>query len=261
MKVLLTGSHGFLGTHIRETLKHEFDCWDYKINRRVENIRSEDLKGIDAIVHLAASISVPESFKKPITYFANNTMSTLVLVSLAKAAGIKKFIFPSSAAVYANPLSPYGASKLSAEHILDCYKISMNIHILRLFNVYGKGQSKEYAGVITKFIDQIKDNKPITLHGDGSQTRDFIYVGDVVKIIDKLLTSNMCSDVPIDIATHKRTSILELAETLKKLYKKDPPYSRYELENESIKHSIGKKTPKALIEEMTTLEEGLKLTI
>jgi UDP-glucose 4-epimerase len=176
------------------------------------------------IVHAAAYINAKESIKKPLEYLENNVAST---VNLLKATSkiAEKIIYLSSAAVYGepkhlpineehdlNPINPYGASKLSAEYWVKAYSnlYAVNYVILRLFNVYGEGQKGEYAGVISKFIEKARKRKPLIIYGDGLQTRDFVYVGDVAKAV-KLAIKTKNSNEIYNIGFGKATTINQLA--------------------------------------------------
>lgn len=188
MKILLTGSHGFIGTHFRKKSGYKnIICWDRKIGKDIKNIRIKDLRGIDVIIHLAADISGNESWRRPVQYLSNNTVNTLKLAEKAVKAGVKKFIFASSAAVYGSPITPYGLSKHAAEDALANYSDKIDIIILRFFNIYGKGQNKEYAGVITKFFECLKKGKTLQVFNNGISIRDFIYIDDVVKSIKRAI--------------------------------------------------------------------------
>ena len=110
-----------------------------------------------------------------------------------------------------NPISPYGKTKLEAEHLVEKYsKLNTEIIGLRYFNIFGKGQTLDYAGVITKFLDRINEGKAPIVFGKGSQIRDFIHVSDVAKANLMAMNSN-CSNLIVNIATGNTTSILELA--------------------------------------------------
>lgn len=262
MKILLTGSEGFIGTHFKEKSGFEnIDCWDIKLDKDIAEIDKKDLEGVYAVVHLAGFISSQESWAIPVDYFQNNTINTLHLITQSVKAGVEKFIFASSAAAFGNPMTPYGASKRSAEHILDCYKGVIQVVPLRIFNVYGKGQNPAYAGVITKFIERTKKDEPVTIFGDGNQTRDYIYVDDVVEIMKNLILSQDRRNfgVMLQAGTGKETSVNGLIDVLgkitgKKVKRKLEP-ARREIRNsvafaESIEDILGR--------DFTKLEDGLK---
>lgn len=214
-KILITGSHGFIGSHLREILSDK-DCsyWDRKINKRVEDIHFDDLVDVETIIHLAANISVPESWDDPWNYIHNNTVNTLDLVEKAVKMGVKKFIFASSSSVYGNPISPYGFSKLASENILNFYKDKINVYPLRFFNVYGKGQNREYSGVITLFLEALKQQRELIVYGDGEQVRDFVFVKDLAKILKFFTETKQGSIPPIDIGKGYSNSVNELIKLL-----------------------------------------------
>jgi UDP-glucose 4-epimerase len=132
-----------------------------------------------------------------------------------------------------NSLNPYGQTKLDAEHLFEKYtELDTKIIGLRYFNIFGKGQTLEYAGVITKFLDRIKQNKPPIIFGDGLQIRDFIFVEDVVKANLLAMTSNV-SNLLVNIGTGKAISILELASIMIKISDmKSNPIFKEELEGD-----------------------------
>jgi len=187
---------------------------------------------IDKIVHLAAQVSVVQSVANPLTDMAVNYGGTLHVLEYARALGVHKVVFASSAAIYgdvttlpvdehtpAHPLSPYGIDKLASELALDYYATVHGVAStpLRFFNVYGPRQdpSSPYSGVISIFSDRARAGKPLLIFGDGSQTRDFVYVGDVVRAITAALASPKRTIA--NVATGSEITILELARTIAKL--------------------------------------------
>jgi UDP-glucose 4-epimerase len=174
----------------------------YKADIRDKSTISDIIKQekIDACIHLAAKMSVEESVRNPEKVVEVNVQGTLNMLEACSQNNVETFVFASSAAVYGHakvllpipedhvlePLSPYGATKVAGESLVSSYKNCgkiKNTIILRFFNVYGEGQSKEYAGVITNFADRLSTGLPPVIYGDGRQTRDFIYVDDVVNIL------------------------------------------------------------------------------
>lgn len=216
MRILLTGSHGFVGTHFREKTKldAEIICCDKKLERghkEAGELGEKVLQGVDTIIHLAAFISGDESWGKPSEYRFNNFDITCLLLDRAIRAGVKRFVFASSAAVYGNPLTPYGATKLMAENWLECYKDQIEIVRPRFFNIYGNGQNPAYAGVISKLMG-CDELDTFTIYGDGRATRDFVYIDDIVSILDICAVSSEKTlfSKPFDVGTGKGTSINDL---------------------------------------------------
>ena len=180
--------------------------------------------GQDVIIHLAAKTDVNESTLHPEITEKINIEGTKNILKCCVENNIKRMIFASSAAVYGNsieipiteksftnPISPYGKSKLSAEIIIKkiCEENNLKYVILRMFNVYGKGQNENYSGVITKFLRNIANDEPLMIYGDGEQTRDFISIHDVVKAFNSAIKSKKNSTY--NIASGTSLSINELA--------------------------------------------------
>jgi len=188
---------------------------------------------VERIVHLAAQVSVVASMQNPMFDMNINYGATLHVLEYARAMGVKKVVMASSAAVYGDvaelpvrediechPLSPYGMNKLASEHALHYYA---HVHgvptaALRFFNVYGPRQdpSSPYSGVISIFTDRARAGRPLTIFGDGMQTRDFIYVGDIVRAI----ASALAVDAPFvlaNVGTGNEITVLELARTIVEL--------------------------------------------
>ncbi|HEY5949435.1 MAG TPA: SDR family NAD(P)-dependent oxidoreductase [Kofleriaceae bacterium] len=185
---------------------------------------------VDRIVHLAAQVSVVQSVANPQFDTQVNYGGTLHVLEYARAKQVKKVVLASSAAVYGDvaelpvsedapkqPLSPYGINKYASELALDYYA---NVHAvpttaLRFFNVYGPRQdpSSPYSGVISIFTDRARAGKPLTIFGDGSQTRDFVYVGDVVRAITAALGDGN-SRLVANVGMGGEISVLELARTI-----------------------------------------------
>jgi UDP-glucose 4-epimerase len=188
---------------------------------------------VERIVHLAAQVSVVASVANPLTDMQVNYGGTCHVLEYARAMGVKKVVFASSAAVYGDvtempvgedtptqPMSPYGINKLASEHALDYYASVHGVPCtaLRFFNVYGPRQdpSSPYSGVISIFADRAKAGRTLTIFGDGSQTRDFVYVGDVVRAI-VAAASDGNSRLIANVGTGGETSVLELARAVNEL--------------------------------------------
>ena len=280
--VLVTGGNGFIGTHLCRHLQglghhvlsldiihtdsHPWECITADIR--------DDLQfdGIDYIVHLAAQISVPESIDNPDVTLSINVDGTKSIISAAEAAGAKRIIFASSAAVYGDceeiptteeatliPQSPYAVSKIVGEELL--LRSEIETCSLRFFNVYGPGQSSEggYAAVIPAFKKAISLGKECTIFGDGTQVRDFIHVHDLVRIIGYCLESN---DLPteMNVASGTETSLLDLIGTLNELNPDMPPPVFAEERSGDIHTSVADISlllSTIPVGEMTNLKEGL----
>ena len=245
MKILVTGGAGFIGSHIVEYLVQRGDnviVLDNLSNGKMQNMSkvSDDInfvngdvrdynlveqlvKDVDSVFHEAALVSVPESFKMQNEYFDVNVNGTENILKLAKEYGFK-IVYASSSSVYGNPksvpikedddrnpLNPYAKTKLEDELLAEKYS-EMGVHVigLRYFNIFGRRQSKEYAGVIKLFLKKIQQNKAPIINGDGSQTRDFVYVEDVVKANILAMDSNIKYKF-LNVGSGFSISILDLA--------------------------------------------------
>jgi UDP-glucose 4-epimerase len=185
---------------------------------------------VERIVHLAAQVSVVASVANPLYDMQVNYGGTLHVLEYARANGVKKVVFASSAAVYGDvtempvdedvhkqPVSPYGAHKYASEFALDYYANVHNVGTtaLRFFNVYGPRQdpSSPYSGVISIFTDRARAGRPLTIFGDGSQTRDFVFVGDIVRAIYSALQDGNSRQIA-NVGSGTEITVLELARTI-----------------------------------------------
>ena len=224
-RVLVTGGLGFIGSYLVEELKKKYkvtvldnlshskpyhDVYSYHADVRDKYL--DEMFSCDYIIHLAAKIDVSESFLKPLEYTDNNVLGTLNVLENAKKAGVKKVIFASSASTYEPLSSPYALSKAMGETYCEYYSKDLSIVILRLFNVYGQGQSEN--SVIPKFMRAIKAHKSPTINGNGEPTRDYIYIKDVVRAF--LWAFDVVGDY--DIGTGVGTSTKDLWETMCKIH-------------------------------------------
>ena len=251
---MVTGGAGFIGSHVVEKLvarDYGVRVLDNLSTGKLSNINPELLskkvefvkgdirdaqlvekcvKDADYVIHLAAQTSVPFSVENPDLNNDINVHGTSNLLQSSADSKVSKFIFISSCAVYGNPIylpvdekhstcpiSPYAQSKLASEN--QCLALNrqrlLRSTVLRLFNVYGPKQGlSEYSGVITKFIDKIKQKSPLTIYGDGSQTRDFVYVEDVANAVLLALENRESDGGVFNIGTGKATTVQALAETM-----------------------------------------------
>ncbi len=253
MKIFVTGGAGFIGSALVKSFlekNYEVTFFDNFSNSSEENISHLLNKGVslvkgditnyenlqkalnncDLVVHLAAQISVEESIKKPELTHSINVGGTENLLKACVANKVNKIILASSAAVYGqpkefpltesspiSPISPYGQSKVEMEKLLEEFSKNYGLNgiSLRFFNIYGKDQTDEYAGVITKFMKNISENKPLIIFGDGSNTRDFISIDDVIDSIHNAIEKiEGKKGNYYNVATGNFISIKELAELM-----------------------------------------------
>ncbi len=222
-KYIVTGGDGFIGAKINQAVDGlSFDIKsgnDILDSSRLNN-QARDCVGI---FHCAAKISVTESFIFPEKYFRINVEGTKQVISAAEEYNFK-IIFSSSAAVYGEsnnvinektttrPQSPYGTNKRECEFLL---RKSIIKHVsLRYFNVYGPGQSYEYSGVVASFITNALKGENLIIYGDGQQTRDFVFVDDVVAANKAAMSFKNQSFEIFNIASGKQTTVRHLAETI-----------------------------------------------
>ena len=245
MRFVVTGGAGFVGSHLVKLLVeegHEITVIDNLHKGKKENLVSiinkikfhkidvrdyeslrKILKNVDGVFHQAALTIVQDSFSRPEEYFDVNVHGTENIFKLANENKFK-VVYASSSSVYGHkleipitedaersPISPYGKTKLEDEYLVEKYsKLNTEIIGLRYFNIFGKGQTIEYAGVITKFLDRINEGKSPIIFGNGSQIRDFIHVSDVARS-NLMAMNSKSSNLIVNIGTGNAISILELA--------------------------------------------------
>ncbi len=223
-KILITGGAGFIGSHLARHLSGEgfevvvYDNLSSGFRKNIEGIRgvtfiegdvvdydalSAAMAGCSRVFHLAALVSVPESMEKPALTVQVNSLGTVNVLNAMAERGASAIVYASSAAVYGEspvcpktldmlpePVSPYAITKLSGEHFLSLYGRERKFRAVsaRFFNVFGERQNPEsqYAAAVPIFITRAIAGRPITIYGDGEQTRDFIYVGDLVRYLKAL---------------------------------------------------------------------------
>lgn len=260
-RILVTGGAGFIGSHLVDRLIAEGsgvtvldnfdtgklgnvsghkdlrivkgDVRDYALIRRT-------VEDVDAVFHEAALASIVLSVQDPLVANEINVTGTLNLLKASSDLGVKRFIYASSAAVYGNvsaprkkedmlldPASPYGMSKLAAEKYAKIFYELYGLETvsLRYFNVYGPRQRFDekwaYGGVISIFLDRLLKNMPPVVHGDGEQTRDFVYVKDVVEANMLALKKSGAAGEVFNVGTGKRITVNKVAQLLKEMTNKE----------------------------------------
>ncbi len=253
MRILITGGAGFIGSHLVEGLAndgHEVIVLDNFSTGRSENLVGRDigfelivgdlrdrdvvrksLQGVEAVFHHAANVSVPASIESPVETGSVNLQGSAILLEEARAAAVQRVIIASSSAVYGNtpvpleetgritPLSPYGVQKLAVEHLARTISHSggPDTVSLRYFNVYGPRQSAEsaYAAAIPIFFRCVEEGIDLPIYGDGTQTRDFVHVHDVVEANRRVLLREQCwNGETFNVARGIPTSIDELVQQI-----------------------------------------------
>jgi UDP-glucose 4-epimerase len=300
MNFLITGAAGFLGSNLANYLVREGHqvrglddlsagnpealSPDVLFTRGDVNDRPKLwtlLQEVDCVYHLAARVSVPESVLYPREYNAVNVGGTVSLMEAMRDVGVRRVVFVSSGAVYGdqgaqplsedsppNPRSPYAVSKLAAEFYVRTIGDLWGIETvsLRVFNAYGPGQHipPSHAPVIPNFLRQALRGTPLVLHGDGSQTRDYVFVDDVVSAMISAATAPNIDDFVINIGSGYETSIRDLvrlimdvtgvkAETILNP-RSDPGVSRMCADLRLGREKLG-------YQPHFSLEQGLRLTV
>lgn len=280
--IVVTGAAGFIGSHTvdqllyrghrvigvdnlstgaKANLSRAYNSPNFELHQRdilepsLMNALCKQVKP-DAIIHLAALVSVARAEEEPQFNFQLNVQATQVVAEAARLAGVPRVVFASSAAVYGNnpemplteksatePVGHYGTTKLMSEMLLHQYGRSYGITTVcnRYFNVFGPRQdpSSPYSGVISLFTDRFAKERPVTIFGDGQQTRDFVSVHDV-SYANTLaaLTPNVESG-SYNICTGQAHSLLDLISTLQKDYGRSQPPHFDAPRGGDIKHSLG----------------------
>ncbi|MFG2174082.1 NAD-dependent epimerase/dehydratase family protein [Streptomyces niveus] len=249
MKIVITGGAGFIGGNLARNLTkspqisqirvvdnlstgHKENIADLDVDFFEGDVQDSTLldqafRSADAVVHLAALPSVPRSVRDPLASHHANATGTLQVLEAARRAGNLHVIAASSSSVYgsnthlpkhedlaAAPMSPYAVTKLATEAYLGAYHHSYGLPVLpfRFFNVYGPGQRADhpYAAAIPKWIHAAITDQPLTVHGDGTQTRDFTYVGTVSQVLTDAVLSRLNEPRPVNLAFGTRMSLLDL---------------------------------------------------
>lgn len=277
LKVLVTGGNGFIGTNLIERLmvNNEYSIVSLDtVSRDHPNMMHcyigdvgdfEGLKtvmqGMEVVVHLAAETGVLPGAVNPQKVYDSNVTGTFNVLRAADECGVRKIVFASTGAIFADSISMYGASKLASEALCRAFKdtYALSVAILRLGNVYGPF-SLHKTSVVHKFIKQLINDQPMTIRGDGMQTRSFVYVEEVVDAIIEYMNHRSENLEIVHVTGESTHKIVDVAATLSGLSRKmlgvNPLVKFVEREDESNSVSF-KSSYKTRIE----LEEGLQKTL
>jgi len=288
--VLITGGAGFIGSHLTDALLakgHAVRVLDdlstgKRSNLPLDNPRVElivgdvadaalvaqAMAGCSAVAHLAAVASVQASVDDPVHTHQSNFIGTLNVCEAMRQSGVKRVLFASSAAVYGNngegesidedtpkaPLTPYAVDKLASEQYFDFYRRQHGLEpvIFRFFNIFGPRQdpSSPYSGVISIFSERALKGLPITVFGDGEQTRDFVYVEDLVDLLVQAIEKPRVEAGAVNVGWNQATTLKQMLEALEAVVGKLPPVSYGPARSGDIRHS--RANNRRLLERFTT---------
>ncbi len=265
-RVLVTGGSGFIGGALVDSLRADVDvrvldvdtCSDAPEGVRVidGDVRDPDalaeaVEGVDVVFHQAALVSVADSVARPLESHAVNATGTLQVLEAARTHGAR-VVLASSAAIYGDPdavpvhetatldpASPYGLQKLASDHYARLYHDLYGVETvaLRYFNVYGPGQTGgDYAGVIDAFFEQARSGDPLTVHGDGEQTRDFVHVDDVVRA-NRLAAETDAVGMGYNVGTGESVTINRLAKRVRDTVDSDSRIVHTDGRDGDVRHS------------------------
>lgn len=276
--VLVTGGAGFIGSHLVDALLaagHQVRVLDNFSSGKISNLPTNSrltviegdvadaelvasvMQGCNAVAHLAAVASVQASVEQPFATHQSNFIGTLNVCEAMRLHQVKRVVFASSAAVYGNngegqaiveslplsPLTPYASDKLASEHYLEFYQRQHGLEpvIFRFFNIYGPRQdpSSPYSGVISIFTERAKQQLPIQVFGDGQQTRDFVFVENLIQVLTAaLLEPTVPSDGAINVGLGQSVSLNQLLEAIEQVLKHSLTVSYGAERAGDIKHSL-----------------------
>lgn len=298
--ILVTGGAGFIGSNLVDALlargyavrvldnlstgKRENLPQDPRVELIVGDVADAGcvrraVQGCRAVVHLAAVASVQASVDDPFGTHQSNLIGTLNLCEAMREAGVKRVLFASSAAVYGNngegqaideetpraPLTPYAADKLASEHYLDFYRRQHGLEpvVFRFFNIFGPRQdpSSPYSGVISIFTERAQKGLPIAVFGDGEQTRDFLYVADLVEVLMQALEAPEVMEGAVNVGLNQATSLNQLLAAISDVLGGLPEVSYQAARPGDIRHSRANNARLLqryrLPEPPTTMRDGL----
>lgn len=296
MHTLITGGAGFIGSHTARLLLdrgHQVTVLDNLSSGKRENLPdharlrlvvgditdpaavADALTGADRVLHLAAQVSVAASVEDPIRSCRDNLLGFITVLDGARRAGVGRFVYASSAAVYGQPAelplretsatapaSPYGLEKLVNDQYAALYRELHGLSSLgmRYFNVYGPGQDPKspYSGVISVFVDRLRSGNPLSVHGDGLQTRDFVYVGDVAAANLAALAGTATG--VLNVGTGSSCTLLELIAALGRVAGVTPVVNHAPARDGDIRHSAmsaARLEQEFGVKASTSLDQGL----
>jgi UDP-glucose 4-epimerase len=288
---LVTGGAGFVGRHLVDALAEDTDvrvlddCSTGTASHVPETVEFYEadvrddaldtaMTDVDVVFHQAGLSSVPESLSDPLASHGRNTTGTLSVLEAARRNDAR-VVLASSAAVYGqpsslpvseddskDPTSPYGVDKLAADHYTRVYadRYDLPTVCLRYFNVYGPGQTSSAAGVVTTFIERATAGRPLVVHGDGSQTRDFVHVTDVVQA--NLLTARTdATGEAFNVGTGTAVPVEQLAAVVRAAVDRPVPIERAGARDGDIQHSradLSRARRLLEFDPQVTLREGIR---
>ncbi|WP_028695449.1 NAD-dependent epimerase/dehydratase family protein [Pseudomonas cremoricolorata] len=299
--VLITGGAGFIGSHLCDALLasgQRVRVLDDLSTGKRSNLQIDHphleliqgdvadsalvlraVQGCRAVVHLAAVASVQASVEDPVKTHQSNFIGTLNVCEAMRVHGVGRVLFASSAAVYGNngegqaiaedtpkaPLTPYAVDKLASEQYLDFYRRQHGLQpvVFRFFNIFGPRQdpSSPYSGVISIFCQRALQQLPITVFGDGEQTRDFLYITDLVQIMLQALAQPEVEEGAVNIGLNQATSLNQLLTALGQALGNLPAISHGSARSGDIRHSRADNSrllARFTLAEPTALVDGLR---